>query len=312
VSRYKSALVLFIKTALAALLVGWLWKSGRLDFSQFATLKIGVPFFALLFSQAAMLACIALRWHFLARACGLDFSLRQTLRISCIGNFAAVWTPAGLGLDGARLWQSHRLAPGQMSRIIASTFWDRALGVWAVLVLSALSSLVLLLAPLFMLSVQLKRTLWGVLIICLAFIVLPFVARRPIVKFLEKRLSHLVSKTSPAPVEFLNSSGKAALCFAFATHGCNALSLWFALQVLGAVNDATRATVLIVAPLVILSSIVPLTPLGLGVTDAVASTLLLAVGSSSGAEATMLGRVTFVLLSALCGIAWLLNGHDEH
>jgi uncharacterized membrane protein YbhN (UPF0104 family) len=306
--RFKSTAILLVKIALAAVLVWWLWRSGRLDFSQFRTVKIGGAFFGLLFLQAAMLGCIALRWHFLTRACGLDFSLRQTLRISLFGSFAAVWTPAGLGLDGARLWQARRLAPGQMPKIIASTFWDRALGVWSVLVLTAISCAILLEVSQLEMSAELRHALWGVLVFCAGLAALPLVAHRPLARLLQRRWP----ATAVSFGGLRGTAWRSALLFAFLTHGCNAFSVWCALQVLGAQGSAPLLAVLLVAPLIILSSLVPLTPLGLGVTDAAASTLLHVIGNNSGAEATMLGRATFVLLSALCGLVWLCTGWGEH
>ena len=250
-----------------------------------------------------MLGCIAARWHYLVRAVGLPLSWQQTLRISLIGHCAAVWTPAGLGLDGVRLWQTRRLVPGEMPRIIASAFWDRVLGVWTILVLSAIGCAVLLWITPFVLTPELQRVLTGVLLLSTVLSLFPLVAQGWFFGFLQKRLSKQSRTSTVAAPNLQSTNWKAALLLAFATHGCNALGLWYALRTLGG-EDSLLST-LLVAPLVILSSLVPLTPLGLGVTDAAASTLIHLIGNDSGAEATMLGRATFVLLSALCGLAWL-------
>jgi hypothetical protein len=104
---------------------------------------------------------------------------------------------------------------------------------------------------------------------------------------------------------------KRAVLLAFATHGCNALTLCCALRALDARESLSLINILLVAPPIIVSSMVPLTPLGLGISDATASTLLHWAGSSSGAEATMLGRLTFVALSLFCGLAWLRGNAEQ-
>jgi uncharacterized membrane protein YbhN (UPF0104 family) len=65
-------------------------------------------------------------------------------------------------------------------------------------------------------------------------------------------------------------------------------------------------------PLVILTGVLPLTPLGLGVTDAVALMVFSTIHISSGANAVMLSRITFVAISALCGLAWFVPLHQNN
>jgi uncharacterized membrane protein YbhN (UPF0104 family) len=301
-SRSRQYAIFALKFAVAGVLVWWLSQSGRLDWKSLLQVRPNASLFGMVFWQAAMLGCIAARWHFLVRAVGLSLSWKQTLRISLIGHCAAVWTPAGLGLDGVRLWRTRRLVPGDMPRVLASTFWDRALGVWTILILSAIGCAVLLFLAPFDLMPELRRALWGVLLFCAVLSLWPLIPQRWFFALLQKRLSNQAN-ASVASLDFQSANWKAALLLAFATHGCNALALWCALRALG--GGESLPSTLLVAPLVILSSLIPLTPLGLGVTDAAASTLIHLIGNSSGAEATMLGRATFVMLSALCGLAWL-------
>jgi hypothetical protein len=64
--------------------------------------------------------------------------------------------------------------------------------------------------------------------------------------------------------------------------------------------------VLMVMPLVFLSGIIPLTPLGIGVTDSVAVALFAAAGIRGAAETTTLIRGVLVAISALCAPAYLV------
>lgn len=294
-----------LKFLIAGILVWWLWKSGRLDFSRLARVHLGFAFFGMMGFQAATLGCIAARWYHLTRAFGLKISARQSFRISCIGNFAAVWTPAGLGLDGARLVLARSIAPQQLGAVTASTLWDRALGVWALACLSTPACALLLFDSSLELNPALKRALWLILIACGVLALAPLLLRTRAPKIFARRWPMLqqFSGASFKNDASFKSAFKSALVFAFLTHGCNFLSLWCALRALEIAAPLVR--VLLVAPLLVLSSLLPFTPLGLGVTDAAASTLLHAVGVGGGSEATMLGRATFILISAACGLAWL-------
>jgi hypothetical protein len=54
-----------------------------------------------------------------------------------------------------------------------------------------------------------------------------------------------------------------------------------------------------------MSQAIPLTPLGLGVTEGIASVLYPVVGLRGGAEVVILLRAFTVLLFALCGLSFL-------
>jgi len=105
------------KLALAALLLLWLARSGRLDFKVFAALDgralrwLGLA--TLL--QALMIVAMAARWrcwlHALAPAEGAAarLSWSQALLVTARGTCVGAWTPAGLGLDGIRAAHALRL-----------------------------------------------------------------------------------------------------------------------------------------------------------------------------------------------------------
>jgi uncharacterized membrane protein YbhN (UPF0104 family) len=294
-SRVRTIGVFLLKSALAALLLFWLVRSGRLDFAAFSALKPSAALAGMILFQIAMRICLAARWHRLANGLRLPLSWKQSGRISLIGFFAAIWTPASLGLDGARLLAARRLYPARGGAALASVLWDRVLGVWALLALCAVSSFVLWQFPL---APALRQFAWlaggacgGAAAAGAAFRLHPAFLRVLPARWREVLASHFrVALARP-------------LALSFATHGCNMLATWCALRALG--FNAPIGSTLAAMPLIIFSSLVPLTPLGLGVTDAAAATLLHAVGVAGGAEATMLARSSFVLLSALCGLAWL-------
>ncbi len=304
---WRGAALTILKCVLAAALLLWLIRSGRLDGRAFANLKPSWALAGVLGWQAAMLFCIAARWHFLTRALRLDFPFSQTLRISCIGFYAAILTPASLGLDGVRLLMSRRLRPAQSREIVASVLWDRVLGVWSLLVLSALGGAFLIFSQSLTAHENVARSVFlvalgcGALALVIGIFLLVFIAQPKLwaslssIPFLKKRG---VLQQSP-PREIFGWP----LFFAFATHACNILATFGGLSLLE--RSTPFVSTVSISPFVILSSLVPLTPLGLGVTDAAAALLFSAVGAMHGAAATMILRTSFVLLSLVCGLMWL-------
>lgn len=303
-ARLGKALILGAKCAIAAALLWWLLKTGRFDWRVFADLKLTWALAGVLCFQGAMLFCIALRWHFLARTFHLDLSFRQTLRISLIGYYAAILTPASLGLDGARLLLARQLRPKQGREIVASVLWDRVLGLWSLLIISAVGGAVLMilktLAPyeIAQRAVSIAAIACGVLALLIGALVgnPQCSAALAGIPFLQKRFGAV----QPPPRAIFGLP----LFLAFATHLCNLLATFCALRIFA--PNVPLLLVLLVTPFLILSSLVPLTPLGLGVTDATASLLFATIGVGiGGAAATMLLRAFFVLLSLVCGLAWL-------
>ena len=303
VNKRRSAFFLILKCIIAAALLWWLSRSGRFDLRVFSSLRWGWDSAGVLGFQVAMLACMAARWHFLTRALNLNFSFRQTLRISLIGFYAAILTPASLGLDGARLLLSRQLRAGQNREILASVLWDRVLGLWSLLVICALCGAVIAFFPVLSSGETVRRAVLmaslacGVLALALAVIFgspkLP--ARIGQMAFLKNK-----AWLQQAPPRAIFGW---PLLLGFATHGCNLLATFFALRIFE--SGAPLFSTLPVAPFVILSSLVPLTPLGLGVTDSTAALLFAAIGVAHGAAATMILRATFVLISLIGGLAWL-------
>ena len=302
-TKWRSALVLILKCAVAVALLWWLARSGRFDWRSVSGLKPSAALAGVLLFQCAMLGCIAARWHFLARELNLDFSFRRTLRISLIGFYAASWTPASLGLDGARLLLSRRLSPQQGREILASVLWDRVLGLWSLLVVCALSGIALSLSSVLAGSQTAQRAVSIAALACgvLAVVIGVLIGSPQLLK----RVSQIpfFEKRAWLQASFPRAIFGWPLLFAFATHGCNILAMFCALRVFE--PNAPLVSIFLVTPFVVLSSLVPLTPLGLGVTDATAALLFAAIGVAHGVAATMIARAFFVVISLVCGLAWL-------
>ena len=302
-TRWLNALILLGKCALGVLLVLWLVRSGQLDLGLLARAKIGWSLTGVFLSQMAMIGCQAVRWHLLARAQALPFTPAQTLALSLRGQFAGVWTPSNLGLDGVRWLYATRLFPGRSQAALVTLVVDRVLGVLTLFFF--VSFPLVFLTPRAELQPLFGMARW-IVVVAVAMAALGVLGW----KRSRTRMQSLLASDGflGRILAMLNAFGTqpkvlwSACAWAGLTHFSNALSFWFGFQALGI--QADLLIVLMVAPIVILSFIVPLTPLGLGVADAVAATLFGTVGIVGGGATTMLLRVTWLLLSLVCGLAF--------
>lgn len=298
-ARWRGLLVFAGKCIVGALLLWWLMRSGRLDLGLLARSQIGWTWAGVALCQCAMIACQAMRWHLLARAQGFPLTPHQTLVTSLRGQFAGVWTPSNLGLDGVRLLQAGRLLAGQTQAALVALIVDRVIGVLMLLALLLLP--LLFVAPRFEHQIPIATARWFAVLIATIASAAALIWKRswralPPDNFIGRIMTALYAYHERPKVLW------SACAWALATHICNALSFWFGFGALGL--DANLPTVMLVAPAVILSFIVPLTPLGLGVADAVAATLFSAAGIAGGGATTMLLRATWLLLCLLCGLAF--------
>ena len=82
------------------------------------------------------------------------------------------------------------------------------------------------------------------------------------------------------------------------------VSMWFAFVSLGVSPPAV--VVCTITPLISATGGIPLTPMGLGVTDAVGDTLYHMMGVNEGAEAYLVVRLAMLLVAAVSAIAFLI------
>jgi uncharacterized membrane protein YbhN (UPF0104 family) len=74
---------------------------------------------------------------------------------------------------------------------------------------------------------------------------------------------------------------------------------------------AELSAALVVTPLLTLASVVPVTPQGMGVTEAAAEFLFGSVGLTGGANAALLVRLAWISATLLSGMGWLADARRE-
>jgi hypothetical protein len=312
----RATLRFVLQAVLAAALVAWLVRSGRLQWGAFATLDgraLGWAALALAL-QAAMIATQAARWRVWLAATlphSSPASWREVLVVTLRGSCAGAWTPAALGMDGIRIAHVAREAnvssatqtetpTGSAQTAVAAV--ARAAGLASLLDRAvSLAVLVLLAAPgLAALSFAAGEKYAAVLG---ALAVLTAVALG--VWWKAGRLKRL-QKLDWWPRSVGWRAVGVGAAWSLGTQAANVGAFGAAVAALSPGLSLARIVELACAtgPAVILSSALPLTPLGLGVVDATGEALLARHGVDCGGEAVMLARALWLMLSLAAGAAF--------
>jgi hypothetical protein len=290
--------------------------------------------------QSAMIATMGARWRawlglFLhtrpgesSRHASTSLSWREALVVAARGACAGVWTPAGLGLDGIRAAHAVARFQAPTAQLDADSSAAPAPTPPTTSRVGALSGLQLLLrggggGSGIVRAVALASLLDRLTALAiLAALCLPF---------LSSRLNSGSALGTTLALVALSVAGVALLAWrvpslrtrgathaaawTLATHAANMAAIGATLQALepGLGASRTLGLALEVGPPIILSSALPLTPLGLGVADATGEALLAQHGLACGSEMVMLGRATWLAVCLLAGLAfWMPTApHEE-
>jgi glycosyltransferase 2 family protein len=146
VVQFRKTVSTLAKLAVSAFLIGYLVFRAAHD-PQFGQLLAGKKNWPVLL--CALPVCLfavtitILRWHLLIHALGLSFSVRETLRAGFLGYLANL-LPFGLVAgDSLKAVMIIHRNPRRKTEAVASVFVDRVLGLFALLLLAAIASLLL-------------------------------------------------------------------------------------------------------------------------------------------------------------------------
>lgn len=300
-TRIRSAAILAVKLVVATSLIGWLLHRGDLDpaaMVQVADRRSLVV--------AALLAGLALvptlvRWPLLVRALGQPMGFGRAIHASLIGVFANAFLPAGVGIDGTRIAILAPPGSGRSGTVVASLVADRLLGMIALVALAAgFSAFGLTPRP------STGTVLAAVALLVVAgFATITFARRFGTTTAGVGGLRRWLGEIGQALGHYRQRTGTLAIAFLLSLlgHGATVLAFVAAFRCYDPGIDPAAAAAF--APLVTLAASLPLTPLGLGVADVLASALYAGVGLDLGEEVVMLIRCLGLGVSLLCGFAWL-------
>lgn len=140
----KKTIVGLLKVALSAAIVLWLlWDALSQDPEAVSRLRGGEKNWWLL--VAAATACISavlitlVRWHFLVRALGLPFRLKDAFRIGFLGYLFNLAPMGIVGGDLLKAWMLAREHRDRRAEAVASIIVDRAVGLYTLFVLASMA-----------------------------------------------------------------------------------------------------------------------------------------------------------------------------
>lgn len=246
---------------------------------------------------------------------GLKLTFLTSLKLALIGLFFEMFTPGAAGGTVAKLFYATRENEGRKTQVATVVLFDRAIGIFSLLILP------LLFAPLFLPLVSRVHTLQAILIpyaaisgflvlILLAGLWFQSAASRIVRAILHRRLANLVMPV----LETIGGYRKSPATL-FSALG---LSLLANLSIVGVitlgvlvVHPASVAWKLcLIVPIGQLVNSLPLTPGGLGVGEIAFNTLFRITGLSGGAEAVLCWRIWSALVSSI-GLYFYLRGMER-
>ena len=221
---------------LAFFLMGLLVWFGRFDTSVYRELLGGtslVMIAGVAAGAAAMVVFTLIRWWVLLRAQRLPASLFEVFRVGCMGCFANLVAPAGMGFEAIRLLYLRQHHRGRVMIGFTTMVMDRLLGLIALLLLSAFFCCWLLGSAAHRITAQLllaNLLFLGVIL----FAVLALFDLLPIT--ITQRLAKIpwLGNGFVAIREFRNHRGVLAICMllSFAAHSSICLATWCAIAAL--------------------------------------------------------------------------------
>ncbi len=310
----KKIALFIIKIAIAAGLIYWLVSSNRLSSESLTDISWSVGNIALVIMQVILvvagLGLLALRLKILLGGISLPVSYGNSLRVTALGAFAGSVLPGLVGGDAVKLGmlmlQNSRT---QSSRLVIAVIFDRAIGVFSLILLGALAYFLaattgslppnadyLYIAP--MLS----------LIILAGVLLLRWLLRR------EEWLNRIIKHGPNWLPEFLGyvqtlagNTGLLLKCIGLSlmNHALICCSFLVAAHLIGNVNLSILQQ-FVFTPLAMVMNILPITPGGLGITEAAFSYLYETLGCSVGADIGLIGRLIQYLSFTLVGVPCLI------
>jgi uncharacterized protein (TIRG00374 family) len=312
-SRSRRRLLLFVgKVTIAALLVGWLLRSGTLDL---AALDLLIERPALLAGDLGVFAVAtgfgALRWRLLLRLADVRLSAARALQLHLTGLFFNVVIPGNIGGEIVKsVYAARQVAPEKRPTVYLIAFVDRLFGIAGLVAVAFVATL--LRGRVVWEDPQLRDLTGAVMVLAaLTFgvpIVLVALLRRSGDR-LERRLGGATRLASllgrlVAGARLVAARPRilfAALSLSVIAHVV-ALALFAALATAITSHDVSLSTLASVYSLGMLTVVLPISPAGIGVGHVAFDRLFAMIGLDGGATVFnifLIGQITPCLAGAL-------------
>jgi uncharacterized protein (TIRG00374 family) len=295
-----------LKFSFGISIIAWLVISGKFELDVYAHLYEKSQLWLLLTAflvQAASTTLILSRWWRLANVQGLSLPLGTVLLVGYRGIFASLLLPGSIGLDGMRAVYLKQHHDSLMTEGLASIVVDRALGLLGLMAIAFFASIFYWwkFQSDFMANIIIAE------IFVLALILLPILlsATAPGARhFARLEKFYLISRFIAAAGVYRRHPSIVvyALGISIVGHLMTCFAWYLAMQ---ALDDPPLASMIVViTPILLILRTLPLTPMGLGVTDGAAESLYSQLGIGIGAESQMLMRFINIIILVISGLAF--------
>ena len=301
----RSHVVIAVKIAVGGGLIIWLIYSGQLKLGRLASIPFCIELVLLPVLLLGAMMITSLRWWWLLQIQGVGERPGRVICLTWAGYFTNLLLPGGAGGDLAKSYLILRHRKQARARAFSTVVVDRFIGLYAFVFLGSVSILWLVGLQ------ELNPTVQAMAAVTLSLLIAMTVASAMILKGGSRRLLLSVLPTSwriawnESFDLYRRATGQLFGCFGLSLVSSALTITSFA--VAGAMlGDAIRVgATLLVGPLVVLASALPISPGGIGVAEVASSKLFAGFGSASGAEIMFVLRIYQIVLS-LPGAAALL------
>jgi len=268
IGRYPAWLFTVFKIAIAAALITWMLRRGVLDLTAVGSALTHWPDLLLMAAISYLqMGLLAWRWGLLLRAQNLSFRFRDTFALTMIGALFTLVTPSSVGGDLMKSYYVHQRAKDRSAEALTTIVLDRVLGLLSLLLVSALAALPILIrgsgnsALTRLCEISVLGAAGGTLGLTYCF----YASKRGgeeepanrIARFLVRAFRSLASyRQKPSALVAATAAGMSSFVLSCVT-------FYLAAHALGVENLPLRFLVLV--PLGLLTTALPLSPSGIGV-----------------------------------------------
>jgi len=283
-------------------LIIWLLCSGRLNFSVLGEVShYGYLIVAAVVLVASFVAQVW-RWLWLIQIQELEISAWAALRLTWIGLFANLFLPGGAGGDLAKAYAACRHQPDAKTRAVSTVLVDRLVGLHSLLFVASVAGMVVLSGGC---NARQAAVVWLAVIafgIGTAWFLLLWLPHSDIaLRILPRRFRRPLSDS----LDLYRRAWKKIFALWFYSAFCNGLAIASYVLVAAALGIDTTFWQVLAIPLVIVANVLPISPGGLGVGEAIGSQLFSEFGLANGGIVVLVVRLGMIVVSLPGAVAVL-------
>jgi len=303
-----------VRFAIGIGLLVYLAKSGVIDLVTLKKLLSSWPISAAAVALMGVdVLMMSLRLSWLLRPQGLHLGVGKSVQLTCVSFFFTTFLPGSSGGVLAKLFYAAKDNEGKRAEIAAIVIFDRAIGLFSLLLLSlafvpVFPHLVWSVVPLRLLAMTVAALTIGLLAGFAVILIDGSWAHRALRKTLDwLPWKDLLHRTVDAIGAYRASPGTLAAGLLASLTANFAVVCVAALASFAVGHSTFSLRVLLVAPMGYIANSLPLTPGGLGVGEGAFNSLFRLTGLGGGADALLCWRLWSLPIS-LAGLACYLRG----